>query len=348
MPTAPLVSILLPNLNNRAFLDERLDSIRAQSLPDWELVVVDNHSEDGAWELFQRVTQHEPRMRISQAPREGMYANWNNCLRKARGRYVYIATSDDTMADDCLEQLVDALETHPDCDLAHCRLRVIDKQGRETEEWWSKTSIFARSSGEWLHRRHTRRAPYDGLLHLSGESVYISITQLLIRRQLFDRIGLFEPRWGSVGDFNWSMRASLVADTIHVPETWGGWRVHAEQATAAASLSSGEHCGKVDDMIAHAIRAAGPFLTDAVRRELEAGWESYAREMRRNTWALRNCRGVLGRRWLLLRGLLLGSPAAREHVKARLRRLPRWPDDVPLFVGRWLESAGAPPQMLAA
>jgi glycosyltransferase involved in cell wall biosynthesis len=204
---APLVSILLPNLNNRPFLDERIESIRAQTTTDWELIVVDNHSEDGAWEFFQELRGREPRLRISQAPREGMYANWNNCVRLAAGRYVYIATSDDTMAPDCLEQMVDALESVPDADLAHCRLRIIDEKGRDAADWWWAGSIFARSSGELLHRRHVRRAPYDGLLHLSGESVYVSITQLLIRRSLFDRIGLFEPRWGSVGDFNWCMRA---------------------------------------------------------------------------------------------------------------------------------------------
>ena len=102
---------------------------------------------------------------------------------------------------------------------------------RRVSGWWSTRSVFALSSGPLLDRSHIRRAPFDGLLHLSGRSVYISITQLLIRRSLFDRIGLFESTWGSVGDFNWSMRAGLAASTVHVADTWGGWRLHAAQAT---------------------------------------------------------------------------------------------------------------------
>jgi len=39
-----------------------------------------------------------------------MYANWNNCINLAQGKYVYIATSDDTMTPDCLEKMVGALE----------------------------------------------------------------------------------------------------------------------------------------------------------------------------------------------------------------------------------------------
>ena len=130
----PRVSICLPNLNNRSFLEERLATVYAQTFSDWELVVSDNYSEDGAWELFQAQALQEPRMAIAQAPRSGMYENWNNCVRQARGEFVYIATSDDTMAPDCLEKLLAALEAHPECDLAHCPLRAIDETGRISDK----------------------------------------------------------------------------------------------------------------------------------------------------------------------------------------------------------------------
>ena len=52
MNSTPKVSILLPNLNNRRYLDERIDCILNQTFTDWELVIVDNYSDDGAWEFF--------------------------------------------------------------------------------------------------------------------------------------------------------------------------------------------------------------------------------------------------------------------------------------------------------
>src|SRR5207302_9066095 len=132
-----------------------------------------------------------------------------------------------------------ALDANPDCDLAHCNLRMFDTHGDElASTWWLKCSVFARSSAELLQQQHVRRAPFDGLLHLLGDTVYTSITQLLIRRSLFSRIGLFESRWGSLGDFNWNMRAGLLANAVHVPDTWGGWRQHTAQATAAARFGS--------------------------------------------------------------------------------------------------------------
>ena len=234
----PKVSICVPNLNTLPFLPERFDTIFNQTFQDWELLVYDGYSDDGAWEYIGQLAAKEPRMRIWQGPREGTPGSWSPCVREARGEYVYVATSDDTMPPDCLEKLVAALEAHPECDVAHCRLRTIDEHGCDTDsEWWPTGSIFARSSGDLLQRPHIRRAPYDGLLHLLNSPVYISVTQLLIRRSLFDRVGFFKSQWGSVGDYNWNMRAGLVANTIHVPDTWGGWRVHASQATASRRTS---------------------------------------------------------------------------------------------------------------
>ena len=87
-----------------------------------------------------------------------------------------------------------------------------------------------------------------------------SITQLLIRRSLFDRIGYFNSRWGSVGDFKWNMRAGLVTNTVHVPDTWAGWRIHASQATARNDFMSAAHARKIDEMIDDAIERSRALL----------------------------------------------------------------------------------------
>jgi glycosyltransferase involved in cell wall biosynthesis len=227
----PLVSVCLPNLNNRPFLPERLDSILRQTLRDWELVILDSFSDDGAWPLFQEFAAREPRARIGQAPREGIYPGWNRCLEQARGKYIYIATSDDTMSPDCLEKMAAALETHPDCDICHTPLRFIDEAGKESDpDAWFKLPV-GRCLGEFGRQAHVRRAPYDGILHLSVNTVYTSVTQIMIRRTLFDRTGWFRADFGSSGDFEWGVRAGFLANVVYLPEKLGTWRKHAGQAT---------------------------------------------------------------------------------------------------------------------
>lgn len=253
---APKVSILLPNLNNRPYLDERIRTVTGQTFSDWELIIVDNYSDDGAWEFFLEWAKKDSRIKISQAPREGMYANWNNCIRLAKGEYVYIATSDDTMSPDFLEIMVNALDEHPECDLAHCKLKIIDENGDPHPTLnWDKFYCAAYFK-DLIDRKHIRLAPHDGLLHCGVKTVYTSITQLLIRRSLFDRIGLFLTNYGSIADFEWEMRASLVANTIHIPRYLATWRVHRDQGTDKSFLDSSKHRAQFLEMIDHALNAA--------------------------------------------------------------------------------------------
>jgi len=319
----PRVSICVPNLNTRQFLPERFDTIGAQSFRDWELLVYDSYSSDGAWEYIRDRFSHESRARVWQGPRAGTPGSWSPCIREAQGEYVYIATSDDTMPPDCLEKLVAALDAHPDCDIAHCPLQPIDEDGHRVDamwDWWRNGSMFANSSGELMARPHIRRAPFDGLLHLLGGSVYVSITQLLVRRSLFDRIGYFESTWGSIGDFNWSMRAGLIANTVHVPDTWGGWRVHKSQATSGVNMESVEHAQRVDSMIDDAISRCGDYLDADVRRSLTSQWVHEAQTMRTLIREIGERRRLsLAQRRAYLVGRICKSSAAREYVVARLR-----------------------------
>jgi GT2 family glycosyltransferase len=260
----PRVSVCLPNLNTRFYLPERLQTIFAQTFTDWELVVVDNHSDDGAWEYFGSEAAREPRMRISQAPREGMYANWNNTIRLACGEYIYIATSDDTMAPDCLEHMVRALDKNPDCAIAHCCLETLDGAGALIPNAW-ENAFITQFFGAWMDRAHIRLAPHDGLLYCAERCVYTSITQLLIRRSLFDKIGLFRTDLGSEGDWEWEMRASLLANTLHVPQFLATWRIHPEQATKRDRAASAAWHAAVDHMIRLAVDAACRIQPDLTR-----------------------------------------------------------------------------------
>ncbi len=271
MSPAPKVSILLPNLNNRKYLEERMDSIFKQTFTDWELIIVDNYSDDGAWDFFRQIAASEKRVRISQAPRNGMYANWNNCIELATGQFVYVATSDDTMTPELLEYMVEALESHPHCDIAHCCLTLIDEEGKPLPALWDQLDkvLFY---GDKMKRKHIRKAPYDGFVHAGWSVVYHSITQLLIRRSLFDRIGLFRNDLGSIADFEWEMRAALVADILHVPKYLATWRYHPAQATSQPYFNTADFCRKLIDMVESAfnsVRHLNPHLDDRDLRALQ-------------------------------------------------------------------------------
>ena len=228
--SVPAVSILLPTLDSIRFLKQRMDTIHAQRFSDWEVLVGDSGSVDGTVEYIRE--RSDSRFRFFELPR-GLYQAWNFLIGESRGKYIYIATSDDTMEPDCLEKMVQALEENPDCSLCDSLLRLIDEKDEEICEnspayiphFWH--TDFPRT------QKHIRRPPYDFFQHLCGKTVYTSVTQLLIRRTLFEKTGLFDPSFGRSADFLWGLRAARNASVIFLPEKLSSWRIHADQTTSA-------------------------------------------------------------------------------------------------------------------
>ena len=229
------VTICIPNRNTRPFLEERRDSILRQTLTDWEVVVVDDGSTDGAWEFFEQWATQDSRVTVFRGPGRGLYAGWNDAIRRATGQYIHIATSDDTMDKDFLRVMVDALQSQPECLMAQCELNIIDEQGRKTADQWQH--IWRIFQPELAGRYAIRKAPHDGILHFGLGTVYISINQLLLRRELFDLAGYFRTDLGVCADFEWEMRAGLLCDVLHVPLPLASWRRHPGQATNDASAA---------------------------------------------------------------------------------------------------------------
>lgn len=245
------VSILMPTLNSLRFLEERIESIRSQTLEKWELLVADSHSDDGTWETLQDHQQRDTRFRLFRVPREGVYRAINFLLERAKGRYIYIATSDDTMSSHCLAHMRGMLDRHPDCDICHSSLKVIDAEGNEIEGWWRErpaTKYF----GDLENKTHIRYAPHDGILHICLSTVYGSLTQLLVRRSAFEKIGVFRSDWGPSGDFEWGMRAGIMCNTIHTPEVLATWRIHEKQLTRKPR----------GDLLTKMTKAALPYLEE--------------------------------------------------------------------------------------
>ncbi len=338
---SPRVSICVPNLNMLPFLKARFDSILNQTLQTWEAIVHDGYSDDGAWEFIQAIAASDKRLCLKQGPRQGPYPAWNECINRARGEYIYIATSDDTMATDCLEKLVAALDRHPECDLAHCPLHIINESGVCVEQpKWPDVTVFDHSCMELAHRAHVRRAPYDGLLHLTGRHVFLSITQLLIRRTLFDKTGFFSSRWGPISDFNWGMKAGLVASMVHVPSTWASWRIHPGQLTVLQNFHSAARDQRIDEMIIDAIDTSRSHLPKAI---MENPWVTDSKVLRKYYARLRETPSAVMRRMHQVRELVSGHPAIRTELRRVSFSQSKWPEYAPEEIRRWLDTNGFGP-----
>ena len=251
----PKVSICLPNLNNSRFLNDRFASILQQTFTNWECIVYDGFSDDGSWEIIRKFAETDSRIQAIQGPRKGIYDGMNQCLGRARGEYIYIATSDDTMVPQCLERMLSTLEEHPECGICTSKFVAIDERSRKIDigvgQLWQ--SIL----GDLVQQKHIRPAPLDALLYATGATVHTSLTMILTRRSVFEKYGFFSSSYGSHGDVEWGMRVGLRVTSIYLPEELGTWRVHDKQATDGSIYSSLNWKRKYLSMAEQAIRPIG-------------------------------------------------------------------------------------------
>lgn len=107
----PQVSVLIPVFNRKGYIAECIQSALDQTYSDFEVVIVDNASDDGTWEICQEYAERDSRIRIFRNERNiGPVRNWLACVEQAAGRYTKILWSDDLIHPRFLEVLLPYLD----------------------------------------------------------------------------------------------------------------------------------------------------------------------------------------------------------------------------------------------
>lgn len=118
----PKVSVIIPNYNHARFLHRRIDSVLQQTFQDFEVILLDDSSTDDSRSILSSYAR-DPRVRteFNGANSGSTFKQWNKGVRLARGKYIWIAESDDYAADRLLERLTAVLDADPQVAFAYCR-----------------------------------------------------------------------------------------------------------------------------------------------------------------------------------------------------------------------------------
>jgi hypothetical protein len=113
---SPVITVLTTIYNGERYIAETVASIKAQTYPDWEHLIVDDASDDGRTpELLERLASTDPRIRvIRRRERGGPFAAANEGLRSATGNYVMRTDADDVSLPTRFEKQLAWLSTHPE------------------------------------------------------------------------------------------------------------------------------------------------------------------------------------------------------------------------------------------
>ncbi|MCX6251662.1 MAG: glycosyltransferase [Bacteroidetes bacterium] len=138
----PMISVIVPNYNYGRFLEKRLESISRQTFQDFELIILDDASEDNSLEVINRFSSmHETQMFFNQNNSGSVFKQWYKGLSLAKAEIIWVAEADDLSEPDFLEKML-PLMNDPEVNLAYCNSHVIDDNGLVTKNFYLNTGWY--------------------------------------------------------------------------------------------------------------------------------------------------------------------------------------------------------------
>lgn len=221
---SPCVSVCIPTYRGGATIGAAIESVLAQSLTDFELVVVDDCSPDDTAAIVARY--RDPRLRyLRNALKLGPEGNWNRCLAEAQGQYFKLLPHDDLLASRCLERQVAAFEADSAQRIAVVfgAREVIGPDGRVLTRRGYPGGAEGPIASVDLIRACLRRGT-----NLLGEPGAV-----LMRRSLADRVGSFDATDPYVIDLDYWFRLLAHGGGYYCDEILAGFRVSRSQWSVA-------------------------------------------------------------------------------------------------------------------
>ncbi|MGN6533832.1 MAG: glycosyltransferase family 2 protein [Ginsengibacter sp.] len=205
MENQPLVSILMTAYNREKFLAEAIESVRAVTYPNWELIIVDDCSRDNTFSVAKRYVALDERIKLFVNEKNlGDYPNRNKAASYASGNYLVFVDSDDWILPDTLVKWVNLVEKH--------RLSFgIFVPGMKAEP-----TIL---SSKQAITQHFFSQP----LLMSGPVATI------VARDFFMSINGFPEKYGPANDMYYNLKAASCTRVLLLPFPLGGYRRHEGQ-----------------------------------------------------------------------------------------------------------------------
>jgi len=219
MTDRPLVSVIIPVYNGTNYLAEAVRSVLAQTYDPIEIIVVDDGSTDGTWDLIQSFGS---RLRGIRKDNGGVASAMNSGIRESTGRYIAWLSHDDLFLPEKLDRQINFLLGASSCGACYTDFTIIDPGGHP------------------LRTVRTPDLPRNELRRCLFRWMFINGSTMLIDRGCFDAIGLFREDLRTTQDTEMWLRLLDRWDIGRVPEVLGLQRTHPEQGSRLERGHMGE------------------------------------------------------------------------------------------------------------
>jgi glycosyltransferase involved in cell wall biosynthesis len=258
----PRVSIIVPTYNCARYLGRAIDSARAQTYKDHEILVVDDGSTDDTKDV---VRQHDRHVICLYQENRGVSAARNHAISKASGELLAYLDADDLWYPEKLERQVAFLDAHQECGMVHSEVSVVNEQDE---------ILYLRFNEETK-----RPIPQGFCMQDVLRRSHIQTLTVVERRNCFDRVGPFDERLPVAQDYlHWIMIAAEGHAIGYLDEPLGKyrWRTGSLMGSQTRLL---EDYAKICDILLHEKQHIVSKHGDESVAMLRARWFEVQREL---------------------------------------------------------------------
>jgi glycosyltransferase involved in cell wall biosynthesis len=228
----PLVSVVAIFLDEERFIEEAVQSVRDQTLTDWELILVDDGSTDRSTMIARDLEAQDERIRYVDHPRHenrGMSASRNLGAAHARGPYIAFLDADDAWDPNKLGEQVSLMESMPDVGMV-CGAVVFWHSWNPAATEADRVVLTGGVADRRLDPPDTAIEVYPlGRGGTSGADV-------LVRRDVFESVGGFEERFRSLSEDQAFLMKIFLRYPVYISSRpWRRYRQHDRSCYALAS-----------------------------------------------------------------------------------------------------------------
>lgn len=270
------VSVIIPNYNYARFLQKRIESVLAQTYTDFEIILLDDASTDDSVSVLNKYCDNKfvSHLEINSVNTGSPFAQWQKGISLARGKYIWIAESDDAAEPLFLEKAVSTLKNHPKASFCFLGSHCIDESDT------TLSTDFDRWTSKQLQRPH-KIGNFDGneyIKHnLYWRNYIYNASGVVFSKHCFELINdlsCFSMRYS--GDWLFWVEMAKQGEVIEVYEKLNRFRLHSGSTTKKAVIS-GE--GLREDI--HIVKLIEDYLPDLGKQRKTVRHGTFYKEIKR-------------------------------------------------------------------
>lgn len=221
----PKISVIIPSYNHAQFVGEAINSVLQQTFQDFEILIIDDGSSDNSVAIIQTIDDPRIKFLVNEENHGAVYTT-NKMIELASGDYMALLNSDDMWEPAKLEKQIRFLEENKNYGAVFTQAKIIQEDGTLLED---------RSHHYGSIFKQVNKTRFEWLYYFFDAGNALCHPSILIRKEVYHGVGLYNPLMASLPDFDMWVRVCLQFEIYVLPEKLVRFRILENDRNASSA-----------------------------------------------------------------------------------------------------------------